>query len=80
MTAAICTTRSLILGIPRGRCLPIGFGYPHPTHGLRLVGLLLEFFRQFPQPPFHALRFNLRETLAISTRGATIASAALPGM
>ncbi len=58
----------------------VGFGNIYPTHGLRLIGLALELFRQSIQPRPKALRLNLVEGLAVHSGATAVSTAALPGV
>ena len=49
-SAAVCTTRSLIVGMPSGRCFPSGFGMYTRRTGCGWYVFVLQFFRQFVQP------------------------------
>ena len=49
---AICTTRSLTVGMPSGRCRPSGLGMYTRFTGLRPIGLRPQFFLQVPQEAF----------------------------
>jgi len=59
--------------------LAVGFRNVHATHRLRLVRLLLEFFRQFLQPLRHSVCFDGRKRLPIDARRSLIHQTALPG-
>jgi hypothetical protein len=65
--AAVCTTRSTIAGIPSGRCLPFGFGIQTRLTACGSYSFAL-ILRQFPQPPFFPVCFNVLEPNAIYPR------------
>ena len=56
--------------------LAIRFGDVHASDRLGSVRLVPEFFRQFVQPPVHAVRLDVREGLAVDPRCAAVGTAA----
>ena len=50
-----------------------------PPDRLRPVGLLLQVPRQFPKPPVHPIRFDVRYRLAVHPGGAAVTAHLLPG-
>jgi hypothetical protein len=50
----------------------IGLRDEHSSDRLRSVGLLPERKRQFPEPPLHPVRLDVRELLTIHARRALV--------
>src|SRR5262249_10646079 len=78
-SAAVCTTRSLTIGIPNGLCLPSGLGmYTRRTACGRYV--FAEFFRQFTQPLHGPVGFDVVERLAIHARRSVVGPTVVVGV
>jgi len=58
----------------------LAFGMNTLLMGVRSVLLVPERKRQFAEPPPHAVRFDIREVLAVHTRCALVGAALGPGV
>ncbi len=55
-------------------------GHINPPHGLRLIGSTFQLLRQFIQPSFPAVLFDVFESLVVYSRSSTIGLAAFVGI
>src|ERR1700730_1065193 len=66
--------------MPNGLCFPSGLGYVNPSYRKWLIGSTFQLLRQFVQPPFPAVRFDVLECLVIHSRGSAVGLAAFVGV
>src|SRR5580693_670960 len=59
--------------------LPVRFGYVDPPHRKWLIGSTFQLLRQFVQPPFLAVRFDVLECLVVHSRCSAVGFTAFVG-
>ena len=78
--AAVCTTRSVIVGLPRGTPFAVRLGPPDSPYRFRYVALRPQPFRQFPEPSRFSVRFDHFEIHPIHARRSLVGFAASVGV